>query len=106
MDDVNDASATAEAQPETLIINLAKPITMGPKDNPLTFSELPLREPTAAEWMQWDKLRGVEADVKAIAIVSGVPEGAIRQLGVRDLQRAAKFLAGFFGDAPATADAS
>ena len=76
--------------PDELIVTLRKPVTLGD-----TYTELRLREPTAAEWMQWDKLTGIDADIKAVATVSGVPEAAVRMIGARDLVQAARYLARF-----------
>lgn len=83
-------AALAEEIPELLVITLRKPITLGE-----TYAELRLREPTAAEWTQWDKLSGVEADIKSVSLVSGVPEPVIRQIGTRDLLTASRYLARF-----------
>lgn len=80
-----------EQVPDELVVTLRKPVTLGP----LTFTELRLREPTAAEWQGWDKLSGVEADVKAVATVSGVPEPAVALIGTRDLIQASRYLANF-----------
>jgi hypothetical protein len=83
----------AAAIPEELIITLRKPVTLGSE----TYSQLILREPTASEWMQFDKLTGVEADILAVATVSGVPMPAIRMIGARDLIIASRYLANFLG---------
>lgn len=82
--------ATEADIPEELVITLRKPVTLGD-----TYSELRLREPTASEWMQFDKLTGVEADIKSVSIVSGVPEPAVRLIGARDLLAASRYLARF-----------
>lgn len=76
-----------------LTVTLRAPIELGGA----TYSELKLREPTAAEWTLWDKLTGVEADIKAVSVVSGVPEGIVRQIGTRDLAKAAGFIVLFLG---------
>lgn len=86
-----EASQTPEQPTEELTIVLRKPVVLGSE----TYSELKLREPTAAEWQQWDKLDGVEADVMAVSIVSGVPMPAVRMIGSRDLIKAARYLALF-----------
>jgi hypothetical protein len=83
-------------QPDTLTVPLRTPVTLGTGPAALSFSELKLREPTAAELMQWDKLSGAEADIMAVSVVSGVPKAAVEMIGVRDLNQAAKFIAGFF----------
>lgn len=77
--------------PEELTITLRKPVEFGG----LTYDKLILREPTAGQMLDWDKLNGHEADVKAVSIVSGVPEQAVHKIGSRDFTAAAKFIARF-----------
>ena len=93
------ASALADAEqpadipiPDEMVITLRKPVSLGGE----TWSTLSLREPTGAEWLLWDNLTGVEANIKAISTVSAVPEPVVRQIGVRDLQQATAFLNHFF----------
>ena len=77
-------------QPDELVIALRKPVTLGE-----TYTELRLQEPTAAQMLQWDKLSGTESDIKAVSVVSGVPEAAVRMVGARDLIQAARFIGSF-----------
>ena len=80
-------------QPEELTITLRSPVKLGEA----SYTHLTLREPTGAQWMEVDKIdNGVESDIKLIALVSGVPEPAVKQIGARDLRQAAKYLASFF----------
>jgi hypothetical protein len=79
--------------PDELTITLRKPVELAG----ITYAELKLREPTAAEWQQWDKLAGVAADIKAVSIVSGVPEPVVAKIGARDLTRAARYILRFLG---------
>ena len=90
---VEEVEAYLAAVNYELVVPLRAPIDLGGA----TYSELKLREPTAAEWTQWDKLTGIDADIKAVSIVSGVPEGIIRQIGTRDLMKAASFITLFLG---------
>lgn len=76
---------------DELTVTLRKPVEFGG----LTFEKLVLREPTADEWTQWDKKEGVESDIIAVSVVAGVPEGAVRKIGSRDLLQASRFIAGF-----------
>ena len=76
--------------PEELVITLRKPVTLV-----VEYTELKLREPTAAEWAQFDKLTGVEADIRSVSIVAGVPEKAVAMIGARDLLTASRYLARF-----------
>ncbi|HEX7851410.1 MAG TPA: phage tail assembly protein [Sphingomonas sp.] len=71
-----------------LTVKLRQPIPLGE----ITFSELRLREPTAAEWKRWDRLSGIEADIMAVSVVAGVPDQVIAQIGARELMKAARFI--------------
>lgn len=93
---------TTEDIPEQLIITLRKPVTLGD----ITYTELRLREPTVGEMIELGADEGWKADAKAIALISGVPEPAVRNLGVRDGKRAAEYLGRFFADAPSTGAAA
>ena len=81
----------ADEPPVELVITLRKPLDLGS----ITYTQLVLREPTAAEWQQWNKLEGVEGDIAAVSIVSGVPRPAIEKIGTRDLMAAARYIARF-----------
>lgn len=76
---------------DELVITLRKPVKLGTE----TYERLVLREPTAGELMQWDQLEKTEADIKAVATVSGVPEPAVRMIGARDLIQASRFIGSF-----------
>ncbi|MBN9143757.1 MULTISPECIES: phage tail assembly protein [unclassified Novosphingobium] len=84
--------------PEQLVITLRKPVTLGD----ITYTELRLREPTVGEMIELGADEGWKADAKAIALISGVPEPAVRSLGVRDGKQASGYLARFLIDAPST----
>lgn len=60
------------------------------------YTQLTVREPTGAEWSMWAKLSGIDAQFMALATVSGIPEPAVRQIGVRTITQAGKFLDRFF----------
>lgn len=77
--------------PDELVLTLRKPVTLGD----LSCTQLSLREPTAGEMMQWDKLAGTEADIVAVSIVSGTPRPLVEKIGARDLNKAARYLGGF-----------
>ena len=76
---------------EELVITLSRPLD-GP-DGPI--SKITIREPTAGEILSWDNLTGVEADIKAVSVVAGVPESAVRKLPARDFYRAARRIGAF-----------
>lgn len=76
---------------EPLAIELNRPID-GPA-GPIT--QFVIREPSAGELMQWDKLVGVEADVKAIAVVAGIPVSVVEKLPARAFYLAARRIGAF-----------
>lgn len=83
--------------PETMTLTLAKPVTFAGQ----TYETLNLREPTAGEVAQFDKLERVESDILAVSLVAGVPKGAAEKIGARDFMTAARFIGGFlFGGQP------
>jgi hypothetical protein len=89
----NDAGNNDVADlPEELVIDLRKPVTLGGE----SWSTLVLREPTGAEWIEFGKTPGVEGNIKAIALISGVPLPAVKMVGVRDLKRGTEYLDRFF----------
>jgi hypothetical protein len=45
--------------------------------------------------MQWDKLSGAEADVKAISVVAGVPTSVVEKLPARVFYRASRRIGDF-----------
>jgi hypothetical protein len=88
------SSGETEDNPDELVITLRAPVTLGTE----TYSQLCLREPNAGEMIKLDKVSGWTANVKAISLISGVPELAVIKIGERDAQRAAEYLGRFFGD--------
>lgn len=87
---------TASPPPDEMVVTLRKPVSLGSE----TYTEVRLREPTAGELLQWDKLAGTEADIVAISIVSGIPRPAVEKIGARDLIACARYIAAFLADAP------
>ncbi|MEO6116915.1 MAG: phage tail assembly protein [Pseudolysinimonas sp.] len=76
---------------DDLVIDLKKPID-GPA-GPVT--QIVLREPTAGEIMQWDKLSGAEADAAAISIVGGIPKSVVEKMPARSFYQAARYVGSF-----------
>ncbi len=77
--------------PETLTFTLRKPIEHAGNQ----IESITLREPTADEWTRWDGKEGVEADIIAISTVAGIPQVAVRKMGVRDLIKGSRYIARF-----------
>lgn len=98
----NEPVELPDPVPDTMELVLKKPVRHADE----TYDTLALREPSAAETAEWDKLEGVEADCTVIAAVTGVPKAAVRQLGARDLSTAATYLAHFLAPAPTAGAAS
>ena len=82
--------------PDTLTITLRKPV----EHFGTTYTELALREPTAAELVQMNAVEGTAGDIFAVSLIAGVPKGAIEKIGARDLLTGARYLAGFLSVDP------
>jgi len=76
---------------DTKTIALKKPIE-GPAG---PINDFTVREPTAGEMTQWDKLTGAEADVLAVSVVAGLPKSVVEKLPARPFMEAARFIASF-----------
>lgn len=94
MDDTTAQQPDADAELDELVITFRKPIKLG--DAGPSYESMTLREPTGAEWLQWDRLTGVESNLKAIEVISGLPAPVVKQIGSRDIVRATRFLDRFF----------
>lgn len=92
MDDTTAQQPDADL--DELTITFRKPIKLG--DNGPVYESMTLCEPTGAQWLLWDKLTGVEANLKAIEVVANLPAPIVKQIGSRDIIRATKFLDRFF----------
>lgn len=90
------AEAVDNDLPESLIVTLRKPLIDGKGDAARTITELHLREPTGGECRATENLEGsVAITIGVLALVAGVSEAAIRQLGARDLDKSGSYLARF-----------
>lgn len=94
MDDMRAQPSAADDDADELVITFRKPIKLG--DAGPSYESMTLREPTGAEWLLWDKLSGVEANLKALETVSGLPAPVVKQIGARDIVQAMRFLDRFF----------
>lgn len=86
-----DEAKVEDEIPEELTITLKKAVEFGG----MTFRELVLREPTAGQCMEWDGLTPAHADIRAVAVVSGIPEGAVKMIAISDLKKATEYLLRF-----------
>ena len=84
--------------PETFDLVLRKPLS--PLDGSPTITVLPLHEPSAGELITIAAKTGIEGDVVALSLISGVKEVTLRQLGARDFIDGALYLDSFFPVAP------
>jgi Phage tail assembly chaperone proteins, E, or 41 or 14 len=100
-DDTMEPPAPPE-QPDELVVTLRKPVEFAGK----IYDELRLREPTAGEMEEISKHSGTAGTIFAIAQVSGTPIGAVRRIGVRDMNKAGDYLLGFLEDRPSTGKTS
>ena len=87
---------------DTLTITLRKPVEFAS----ITYDKLDLREPTAAEFVIMNNKEGAEGDIAAVSLIAGVPVQAVEKIGVRDLLKGARFLAGFLAVDPPTGDSA
>ena len=83
-----EIDAYLESVDYQLTVKLRTPIPLGE----ITYTELKLREPTAAEWKRWDRLTGIVADIVAVSVASGVPDQVVAQIGARALMKASRFI--------------
>ena len=88
----NAPEAEVEAYLESVDYQLTVPLRTPVPLGGVTYSELKLREPTAAEWKKWDKLAGIEADIMAVSVVAAVPEQVVGQIGARALMKSSRFI--------------
>ena len=82
---------TADTLPDELELPLRKPV----EHAGMTYTHLKLKEPTAAQWAEWDGKKGVDADITAISVVGGIPSQAVAKIGARDIIIASRFIARF-----------
>lgn len=91
---------------ETKTITLRKAVQLGQQ----TIATLELREPTAAEIVLAQKEGALNGDMASnivlIAAVSGVPKPAVEKMGIRDVEEASRFLAGFMRPPATGSDSS
>lgn len=78
--------------PETFELTLRKPVIF--KD--LSYDALSLREPTDREFELIMKAPEGERRRTAIALVAGIPAGAVALMGIGDTVRAEAYLLSFF----------
>jgi len=99
MDENTESAVPAPIELEKTIV-LRKPVRLGKdKDQQLVYSELTMREPTADEIDRFlgrnDPGKPMSAMYFLISAVSGVPEPAVRKIGMLDIKEAMKFLIPF-----------
>lgn len=87
-----DERAATPSLPDELTITLRKPV----EHAGISYATMTLREPTGAQWLEWDKLDGLDRNLTAITVISGMPKPAVAKIGVRDLREAQDYLNAFF----------
>ncbi|NWA24057.1 phage tail assembly protein [Pseudomonas gingeri] len=81
---------------DEITITLAKPIIVGKGDNPITYDEIKLREPTAGEMEKASRAdTSVGAAITLISLIAVIPRGVVEKFSKRDLVAANKYLEGF-----------
>ncbi len=95
---------TEQDFPEQLTITLRKPVIFGTNE----YTELILSEPSAGAVRDAQKALASEGamacNILLVALVTGIPKPAVEKIGWRDLDKAAKYLAGFMSDGPKTGE--
>jgi len=71
--------------------------------NDVSYDTLVLREPTVSEMLKVSQVRGMNAIIDLVTMVSGVPKGAILQMPISVLRRCNAYLEQFT-EAPADAE--
>jgi len=81
---------------DEITITLSKPIIVGKGDDPITYTEIKLREPTAGEMEKASRAdTSVGAAITLISLIGIIPRGVVEKFSKRDLVAANKFLEGF-----------
>lgn len=89
---------TEDDLPEELVITLRKPVEHLKEE----YTELRLREPTAGEMQMIRAKPMTDQQTFGVSLISGVPEGAVKKMGVRDVTRAEAYLVSFIEAAQRT----
>lgn len=89
---IEEAPVAEEAiTTDELTVTFRNPVVLGSE----AYQTMTLREPTAAQIMECGGLEGWAFDVRLLALVSGIPEPALKQLGARDTLKGTRFLGSF-----------
>jgi hypothetical protein len=86
------------AMPDELVIALRRPVEISGR----SFTELRLREPTAGEMRLVRAKPTLDQQIFAVALISGIPEGAVERMPISVVTAAENYLAGFLNAAPPT----
>lgn len=93
-------------QEDTKTITLRTPVSLGST----SYDKLELREPTAAQIVKAQKEMAANgpmaSNILLIAEVTGIPKAAVERMGIRDVQEASRFLAGFIEEPATGSDSS
>lgn len=85
--------------PETLTIELSKPVALGSGADDQVYTEIALREPNVEQLMAFVKRAGKEGGLEAmrwlVSSLSGVPITVLSKIGVRDFYKAQSYLSLF-----------
>lgn len=78
-------------------LNLRKPVKLGNSTEETIYRELELKEPTLQQTVEFSKKVGKSTPIEAmkwlVGAISGVPPVVIDQIGIRDFNAAADYLA-------------
>lgn len=94
---LTDMGAGTEDPADEMIIDLDETLQAGTT----WVTKLDLREPTLGELIKGDKYEGMQRTVVLVALVSGLPRAIVEMLPISAFAKAASFVMGFTGAAPA-----
>ena len=88
--------------PAELVINFKTPIEFGGT----TYTQVTLVEPMLCQFIEANKARGYEVDVKMISIVGKIPEGVVTKMLMSDYRQGERYLRNFIEGGESTGKVS
>lgn len=92
MADENDSDEPAEiSAPEEFTIAFKKPIIFAD----CRYEDVTIREPTAGQMEEVEAFNGVRTTMELIRMTGAIPRGAIKQMVISDIRKAADYFVVF-----------
>lgn len=86
---MSDMAPMGGEPPETLTVAFGRTITT---PGGTEYSDMTLCEPTVDQMLKVSALRGMNATISLVSLISGVPVEVIKQLGVSKLRAATTYI--------------